>query len=524
MRFSDCEFPPKLRRRLLVALMVLGAVAPVCAADPAGATRDEVTRELRAAARRLAVADPDLAFESLAQIGTAQCLIADADGAAATLAIVPPRLRRTRAVMAFVERLVAAQTRQSPKDVFATVQAVIDGKPGLGEDECVLWLSVARAAKDRGEIRAAVKSLRNASAVAEKIEGDFRQPTALCRIALAQAEIEGKKEAMETLRQVVEHSETAAPASDIEWPQLLSQYHVLLAEAYWKVGDIKAARESLNRATAVIGPRAPGGDSAYGRAAITLAKLGDTEGALQLASKLPDEWPQCIGRDEALAGVAVILAERGKLDSAVETAGRIGSYVECRDKTLVRICTACAATGDLKKALGMSEKIDNPSRRAEAVLEVAGTMAQKGEKPEARRLAEEVKLSTTEEGPRFGVAPPQAFSFRAYETWGLFHENVDYEVYTIASRSEARSAAGDLTASAMRCRVLLEGKAQIAYLEAIEKWDVRKVARAQAASGDSEGAMEWVRKLSMKNRLAGLIGLAEGLAADIPGPAKADRR
>src|SRR5262249_22124419 len=154
--------------------------------------------------------------------------------------------------------------------------------------------------------------------------------------------------------------------------------------------------------------------------------------------------------------------------------------------------------GEGAKAITIAGNITEESRKAQAMLQIATILARRGDKTSARKLAEGLTYPRVRDEFLRRLGQNQQFDFRDYKTWGEYYENTS--VFTISSFRAAQETAGDLTAAAMQCRVVLEGRGGISYSKVLDHWDVRKVAKAQATAGDASGALGWLEGLSASQR------------------------
>jgi hypothetical protein len=141
-------------------------------------------------------------------------------------------------------------------------------------------------------------------------------------------------------------------------------------------------------------------------------------------------------------------------------------------------------------------------------LEVAAALARQGKKAVARALAQKLdypRARSINDLP--GAAP---FRFDDSKTWGARYEFMF--AVGIHSMMGAQQREDELLAAAVRCRVALDGRDSITRRVMSKRWNVRRTAEAQASEGDAAGALKWSAELPRPQRLAALIGAAEGHA------------
>ena len=133
--------------------------------------------------------------------------------------------------------------------------------------------------------------------------------------------------------------------------------------------------------------------------------------------------------------------------------------------------------GVIPRPDALATELSDETLRAKAMLTVATLTADRGDKSAARSIAEGLTY------PALGKTPLQTrdirFVFRDPKTWNIHDWGVSNSG-TIFNEKQAN----DLTAAAMRCWVAIEGKGLVPDAALLESWDLRKVARAQAAGGD----------------------------------------
>ena len=109
-----------------------------------------------------------------------------------------------------------------------------------------------------------------------------------------------------------------------------------------------------------------------------------------------------------------------------------------------------------KPALAATEKFDNPSRAAAAVLKVAAAHARSGDHKTAAGIAARIKLSHRSEMLRELLATGKEFDYRRPETWGENYDANDF--FTMASHFASIQKTANVAAAAMELALALEYK------------------------------------------------------------------
>jgi hypothetical protein len=232
-------------------------------------------------------------------------------------------------------------------------------------------------------------------------------------------------------------------------------------------------------------------------------------------------------RDETLCAIAVAQVKANDTEAAVRTALSVKRFVQYRDDALHHIVDHHIAKRDFKTALATADVIDNPSRKAAAILKVATAVAKSGDHKTAADIAARIELSEIDPLPKFGKK--EQFDFRRPRSWGICYE--DGRAFTIASQTRANRHSAEVAGAAMGLsQALGERPAQsyaVLFNDILKEEVILALARAHAASGDPSEALAWARQIgsgdkvnsekddqtswAVQRRIYALIGVAEGI-------------
>jgi hypothetical protein len=384
------------------------------------------------------------------------------------------------------------------------------------------WLSLADAAAKAGRKALANQAMARAGELIVQLEDANSRIEVLCEIGRIQLAMGASAEAKETRRSV------EMLAYQIVDKGERTQALIYLGNLMADLADHKAALKALADALLTIDQQSSRGSSALEAIALAQAKAGDLKAAIRTAranagnqdralrdiAKARDieAFSQAaraiaVNQDRALHGIAMMQLAKNDLAGAEDTTKMIKAFMQYHCAALIAIAQRYASAGETMRAIKVAEAITNDSRKAQAMLEIATAVALRGDKKAAQKIAE----GLTYPRPQLERGDQAPFEFRDFKTWGRCYE-CDGS-FTMASAHAHADTAGDLTAAAMRCRVALAGKAAITHCEELDGWDVRKVARAQTAAGDAQGALGWLDGLKGTRKLEALLGVAEGLAS-----------
>ncbi len=171
-----------------------------------------------------------------------------------------------------------------------------------------------------------------------------------------------------------------------------------------------------------------------------------------------------------------------------------------------------ARNGEIKKALEVTERIEDDSQHAQAILGIAAILARHGDYVAAANLADNIAIPR----PKINEFAPsdlmwgQRYIYRDPATWRTIDDR-----QTVIPGADAAEVeiASELVAATMLCHVTLEGRYPIADRELLAWWDVLNVAKAQASGGDAASVLKWSELLPENRKLEALLGAAEGMAA-----------
>ncbi len=207
-------------------------------------------------------------------------------------------------------------------------------------------------------------------------------------------------------------------------------------------------------------------------------------------------------RDEfsegALYAIAVAQLNAGDPDGAVKTALSLKYYGEYRDDALDDFVAHHIGKRDLKAALSTTEKFENPSRKAVAMLRVASAQVRAGDRRAAGDIAARIKLN----------AGPSGFDYRRPLSWG---ENCDrLPLFTFGLRLSSERRRAEVAAAAMELVQALEYKPSQSYATLFNDIDltcvVQSLARAHAKFGDPNETVAWANPLEAATRSPKRLG------------------
>jgi hypothetical protein len=266
--------------------------------------------------------------------------------------------------------------------------------------------------------------------------------------------------------------------------------------------------------------------------AVAQAGVGYIDDALKTARMIEhseNDFTQDGEREEALYAVAVAQVKANDVEGAVRTALSIEHYVQYRDDAIHKIVDHQIAKRDFKTALTMADKLDNPSRKATAILEVATARAKSGDRKAAAALAARIELTKRDGDLLPGMVGKERFDYRRPGSWGVCYDaGLDF---TMASAQMASRRAAEIAGAAMTLsRALGERPAQsyaILFNEVSSDEVILALARAHAASGEPCDALTWAEQVgsgakvksdedddtswAVQRRIYALMGVAEGI-------------
>jgi hypothetical protein len=143
----------------------------------------------------------------------------------------------------------------------------------------------------------------------------------------------------------------------------------------------------------------------------------------------------------------------------VNTALSIKCFVQYRDDALNNVVEYHIAKRDVKAALVTTDKFDNASRKAAAILKVATAQAKAGNRQAAADIAAQIKLGRTSQ--ILANAQDKGFDYRRPQTWGVSYDW--HHFFTMTSHIMSVRRAAEVAASAMALSQALELKPGQSY-------------------------------------------------------------
>jgi tetratricopeptide (TPR) repeat protein len=272
---------------------------------------------------------------------------------------------------------------------------------------------LAVAFAESGDRTGASVHFRKAIETALLLKDDYERASAIWQTAKAQLMIGEPASAKETIRRLVETVELTDPWAKVA---ALRESAVLAAKAkdeqtahrlFQRAIEVHDTLDELNRLPALE------------QIGVAQAGVGFIDDALKTASEIrhdEKDFTRDGNRERVLYGIAVAQVEAGDPQTAIATALAITHFVQYRDDALDKVVQHQIAKQDLKAALGTTEKFENPSRKATAILKVAIAYARSGNRKTATDLAARIQL--THRDARFPTPGPQSFDYRRPESWG----------------------------------------------------------------------------------------------------------
>jgi tetratricopeptide (TPR) repeat protein len=355
---------------------------------------------------------------------------------------------------------------------------------------------------------------------------EFFRARALWETAAAQLAVGETAAAQETIRRLAERVEFKDPRVKVT---ALREAATLAARA----DDPQTARRLFDRA--VEAEKKVDEDNKLDilrQIATAQAGVGQTNEALKTASRIAhsdkDFW-QDSPREQALAALAVAQVKANDVEGAVRTATSIKYFVQYRDDALLQIIDHLTARGDLKTALQSAQKLDNPSRKATAILKVATAHAKAGDRKTAAAVAAGIELTPrkSEFFPELGVNVH--FDYRSPRSWGIRYD--DGLGGTNASSQISSRYAAELAGTAITFAEALGQRPEQSYAvlfnDILTAEIVQALARAHAATGNARDALAWAKQIgssekikpaggdkaswAVERRVHALLGVAEGI-------------
>jgi tetratricopeptide (TPR) repeat protein len=372
-----------------------------------------------------------------------------------------------------------------------------------------------------GDADGATVQFTLALGAAADLKGEFDRARAYWETADAQLSVGKADAAKATLRRLVEKVEIKEP-----WAKVvaLSECAALAAKAK----DEQTAHLLFRRAVeAHNNVDALNKQIALQQIAVAQAGVGYIDDALKTASMIAHsetDFAQDGDREKALYAIAVAQVKANDAEGAVRTALSVKYFIQYRDDALHAVIDHEIAKQDLQKALTTAEKIDNPSRKASAILKVAAAYAKSGDRKTAADVGARIELTTRKE-----FRAQEKFDYRAPRSWCVRYDASSF--FTISRSQMWGQRAAEVAGAAMSLSQELGQIPDDSYAILFDKVHTEEViqslARAHAVSGDAGEALAWAKKIggsvkvksigddisrrAVEQRIYALIGVAEGI-------------
>lgn len=494
----------------------------------------------------------------LVHIGKVQIQVGDYDGALRSIRGSGYEYMRNAALIDLAEAIARDGKKERAFEVLRLVDSDHGWRQKYMEDRVQLrWIEHLIAAADLDRARKAIEQLKTVE----------HRPNGLRRLAVGYAKSGDATLAAEHFKLSID---ATAQCKD-EFDRARAMWET--AEAQLSVGTVDAAKATIHRLTETVEFKDPWAKvTALCESAVLAAKAKDEPTARRLflraieaqkdvnamskigaleqiavaqagvgyiedARKTASMMQQDGGRERALYAIAIAQLKGNDTDGAVRTAWSIKDYVQYREDALQMILDHQIVNRDLRTALAMAEKIDNPSRKATAILKVATAHATSGDQRKAKEVAVRIELTHAE--TLLSNRAKYRFDYRLPRTWG-----VCYDLglgFTMSSYFASRRRAADVAAAAITLAIALGQKPAESYAVLFNEVNAEEVtralARAHAASGDPSEALAWAKQIgsggkvksdddlqirfAVERRIHALVGVAEGIldrSRPKPGP------
>lgn len=456
-----------LLTELGVALLGLGEED---AALQVGGSQEDVAREV--ALRRAARGDRQGALAAIESLTFGRRVV---------LAEISERIERARVVcLPPQEALAAVGEIRSPERHFRAALA-------LGQR----W----------GHAEGALEALRSASSALDAI----LDPRARLRLTGELVELHLKRGEREIALGVIRRTEETLAVVEEVWP--LEELGVL----YGTAGRREDAARVFELAIQIAESHsASERELELAEISGAQARAGMLEEALVSAGQVRGG---CRGEALYRIGVAQILA--GKLMDAVETAQCVKDYTQYRDELLFEAIQGLAARGDTKVALEHTDGFSCASTKVAAILAVASSQLERGDRDGAYETARTTSflgtgsprtlLAGKQLGPRFDFLRPATWHV-PYEDTGLSSAGLTILVCRERSRVVRAVARFYFSLGEVDCVALAEG------LDGADEGVIHDVALIHGRLGNVKCATRWIEHLTDKrSRAWATLGLVEGL-------------
>jgi tetratricopeptide (TPR) repeat protein len=365
-----------------------------------------------------------------------------------------------------------------------------------------------------GDATRAAEQFTLADDAASDLKDEYDRARALWETAEAQLTVGNADAAKVTIRSLVGTAKFKDPGVKFA---ALQQCAVLAAKAKDEQTAHRLFRRAIEAHNAV---NEMNKTNALTQIAVAQASVGYIDGALKTASMIKDSEGEA-----ALYAIAVAQLNANDAEGAIRTAMSVKQLFQYRDDALHEIVDDRIARLDLKAALASAEKVDNPSRKAAAILRVASAHAKSGDRKTAADIAARIELA-----PRDWLLEvrKERFVYRDPRTWGVRYEDTGFS--TNGSRRWSSQRAAEVAAAAMTLAQALGDKPSQSYAILFNQINTeeitRALARAHAASGDANEALAWAKQIgssgkanpdddrqawAVQRRIHALVGIAEGI-------------
>lgn len=383
-----------------------------------------------------------------------------------------------------------------------------------------------------GDEAQATKYFTQAIEAAKAITRDYDRACALWETAYAQRLIGDVDKAQATLLQSVENANDFKDARTKAWA--LSECAVIAT----KLKENETAQLLFDRAIKSLNAVDVSNEMKFfnklvviEHIAVNQASVGFIDEARKTASIIEHseiKYASIEYSDGALCAIVVAQIKSGDAAGAVNTALSLKYCGDYRDDALNDIVAYQIGKCDLKAALITTEKIENPSRKAVAILKVASAQTKAGDRKAAGNIAAQIKLTHRSELQQLPNADNTAFDYRNPKSWIERYDALPF--FTSTSYLTSIRSTAEVAAAAMELAQALDYKPVQSYAEIFNEADkevVQSLARAHAAFGDPKEAVAWAKQigsgekipeedknrvtLAVRRRIHALLGVAEGM-------------
>jgi hypothetical protein len=389
-----------------------------------------------------------------------------------------------RVHLRWIEQLIES------RDLDRACKAVEELKCGSYRSKALRMLAVGYARSGDGALAAQQFALAIDTATALKDECD--RARGFWETAEAQLSAGGIDAAKATILRLVETVQLRDPWTKIT---ALSQCAILAALANDRGMARRLFRRALEAQRTLDDARQK--NAALNRIAVAQAAVGYIDEARNTSSMIKHnegDFTQDAEREQALFAIAQTQLKANDIDGALRTALSVQYYLQYRDDALQEIVDYQIAGRDLKRALAIAEKMDNPSRKAAAMLKVATAHAKSGGRRRAAEVAARIELTDRGGDLLPQIFQKQRFDYRLPRTWGVPYD--EGFSFTIGSYLISVKRAQEVAGAAMALAQALGQQPAQSYailFDDIQGEITGALARAHAACGQTREALAWAR-------------------------------